>query len=115
MMMSLNRRGGFMTRDLVSISALLAGCWLPSLAMGSCVGMQMAGFIHANAAHLPSNARGALFLPPSRSRLAIAYSPDGVYISGVAPPPPLPSDFTVTSVAEPGFLPVEIVALDLQR
>ena len=75
----------------------------------------MAGFIHANAAHLPSNARGALFLPPSRSRLAIAYSPDGVYIFGVAPPPPLPSDFTVTSDAEPGFLPVEIVALDLQR
>jgi hypothetical protein len=105
-----------MTRYWVSIAALLAGCWLPNLAMGrSCIAMETAGFIHANATHLPSNARGALFLPPSQLRPAIAYRPDGTYIYGVAPPPLAPSDFAITSDAAPGFLPVEIVALDLQR
>lgn len=107
--------GGFMTRYGVGVAALLAGCWLPNPAMGSCIAKETAGFIHANATHLPSNARGALFLPPGQLGPAIAYRPDGTYIFGVAPPPLSPSDFAVTSDAEPGFLPVEIVALDLQR
>jgi hypothetical protein len=105
-----------MTRYLASFAALLAGCWLPNMAMGrSCIAFETAAFIHAKATHLPSNARGALFLPPSRLRPAIAYRPDGTYIFGVATPPLQPSDFAITSDAEPGFLPVQIVALDLQR
>jgi hypothetical protein len=105
-----------MIRYWVGIAALLAGCCLPNLAMGrSCIAFETAGFIHAKATHLPSNARGALFLPPSALRPAIAYRPDGTYIYGIAPQPLQPSDFTITSDAHPGFLPLEIVALDLQR
>ena len=103
-------------KSWVSIAALLAGCWLPNLAMGcSCIYSQPAGFIHVNATRLPSNARGALFLPPAQNWYAIAHPADGVVIYGGAPQSLSPSDFAVTANGKPGRLAVEITALNLQR
>ena len=102
-------------KSRVGIAALLAGCCLPNLAMGcSCIRTEPAGFIHADVTHLPSNARGALFLPPAQVR-PLAFPANGIVVYGAAPQPLLPSAFTVTSGAGPDRLPVEITVLDLRR
>jgi hypothetical protein len=53
----------------------------------SCMGIDDAGFVHTKAARLPSNAIGALFLPPSRVATTAA-------------------NFEIRSDAQPGLLPV---------
>jgi hypothetical protein len=104
-----------MMKSWVGIAVLLAGCWSPNPAMGcSCMRSEPAGFIHADVTHLPSNARGALFLPPAEWN-PVALPANGILIYGVAPQPLSPSSFTITSDAGPGRLPVEMTVLDLRR
>jgi hypothetical protein len=81
-------------RTSLTLMTFAAGFSNAALAC-SCMGIDDAGFIHAKAARLPSNAIGALFLPPSRATTA--------------------ENFEIRSDAEPGLLPVALSWPDLGR
>jgi hypothetical protein len=82
----------------------------------SCAFCRNAAFIHASATHLPSNARGVLFLKRLPSDGVLDYFSDSsVLVREVALKPLTPSDFAITDDtghSEPAVL--EIVDYDQQ-
>ncbi|MES2014921.1 MAG: hypothetical protein V4484_00385 [Pseudomonadota bacterium] len=98
-----------------NVVALVAGVLLANTALGcSCDVKQPAGFIHAGVAHLPANARGALFLPPTDGQAILARGP-GVVLYGRVPSPVASSAFQIGSNADAAPLAVQLTPLDLSR
>ncbi|HEY0060477.1 MAG TPA: hypothetical protein VGC21_00060 [Telluria sp.] len=95
---------------LAGAGAVLA---LPVLAC-SCQRADTAGFIHAQVKHLPANARGALFLPPSQQEL-VGWPGTGIVLYRGTLTPVRGASFRITVDDKPAALPVELTALDTPR
>jgi hypothetical protein len=79
----------------------------------SCGFKDEAGFIHAGVTELPSNARGAVFLPPRDKAADIIRADERFYIYSAIPRAVTPAMFTITSDVDKQPLPVEMTALTL--
>ncbi len=103
-----------MKRCLISMLALVTLLSLPFGALAcSCAFKEQAGFIHASVEHLPSNARGALFLQPKETAGVILRQHEGIVIYGAMPRVLPPSSFTITSSVDEGPIPVAVTPLRL--
>lgn len=107
--------GGFFFMRARSIRCLLAGAGavlaIPALAC-SCHAPEKAGFIHADVVHLPSNARGALFLPALDTLSYLDAPLPGIVLYRGKMTPLRPSAFSITVDGAAARLPVALTALD---
>jgi hypothetical protein len=103
-----------MTKRSMSVLAMLAmGMWPHAVLACKCAYNEQAGFIHAQVGALPSNARGALFLPPPDVVGTLVWTEGNVHIYSGVPRMVTPSSFRITSDVDKGPLPVQVTGLAL--
>jgi hypothetical protein len=99
-----------------NLAAVLAGITFSSTAWAcSCGAFEPAGFVHADVTRLPSNARGALFIPPTDGLRVIGYYRDEAIIYAGAIQALSPASFVITSDTDQRSLRPQLTRLPLAR
>jgi hypothetical protein len=98
------------------LALVFAGmAWTNGASACLCMGIDHAGFVHVAAKRLPSNAIGALFLPPAGSFEYLGRASDNRYIYTGEMEKLSPSSFRITSSEAAASVPATLSYPDLPR
>ncbi len=98
-----------MSRVWTSLFVLAAGlAWSAGASACSCMGIDNAGFVHADVKRLPANAKGALFLRPQGTFQYLASVDPGIAIVTGEMQQLSPASFRITADTQQGDLRAEL-------